>query len=232
MGFFSMFSNKNEQAAQNDQISGLKKGRAAAYGQLDKGLAGLTGQYGTARSEFDPLQATYNKGSQSYADALGLNGPEGNTRATAQFQTGPGYQFAVQQAQQGILRNQSATGMLGSGNTDIALQDRGNQLANQEYGSYLDRLGGYDAKAMSVAGARAGIDTGLGNQILGVGRDKAQIGWNTETGTGQARANYQLGKDRTSANIFGAITGGLSLGAKLLGAGGGGVTAPFAAGLR
>lgn len=218
MGLFSMFSDKNEKAGRDAQIGGLHKGRQVSYEELDKGLAGLAGQYGRARSEFDPLAETYNKGSQSYADALGLNGPEGQARARTGFQTGPGYDFTVNQALEGVKRNQSASGMLGSGNTDIALQDRAHGLANQEWGGYLDRLGGYDSKAIGVAGARAGIDTGLGDQMLGVGRDKANIGWQTETGIGGAKANYQFGKDRTSSNIFGAITGGLSLGAKLLGA--------------
>ena len=157
-----------------------------------------------------------------YANALGLGGAAGHDAATGAFQAGPGYDYAVKQGLQGIMRNASSLGNIASGNTAMALQDRGNQLANQEYGGWLDRLSGYDPLAMGVAGAQAGVSTGLGDRLLGLAGDRAGINWAADTGIGGARGNYQMGKDQTGANIFGAITGGLNLGAKLLGSGMGG----------
>lgn len=217
MSWWDIFSNSNEDQARKDQIGGLNSGRNEAYKYLDLGLQGLGGQYGNALGYFKDLASTYGRGSRSYADALGLNGAQGQTRARSQFQTGPGYQFQQDQAAQAALRAGSAQGMLGSGNTSLALENNASQLANQEWGSYLDRLGGYDSKALAAAGAQAGISTGYGDAIMNANSQKANIGWNAETGIGQANANYELGKDRTSANIFGAITGGLSLGSKFLG---------------
>jgi hypothetical protein len=155
-----------------------------------------------------------------YANALGLGGAQGTQDAQGAFQAGPGYDYAVKQGLQGVMRNASSLGNIASGNTAMALQDRGNQLANQEYGGWLDRLQGYDPLAMHTADARAGISTGLGDRLLGLAGDRAGINWAADTGIGSARGNYEMGKDQSGANIFGAITGGLSLGARLLGMGG------------
>ena len=94
--------------------------------------------------------------------------PPAVTAAEGAFQEGPGYDYAVQQGLQGVMRNASSLGNIASGNTAMALQDRGNQLANQEYGGWLDRLSGYDPLAMHTAGAQAGISTGLGDRLLGL----------------------------------------------------------------
>lgn len=217
MGIFDMFSNKNEKKGRDEQIRGLRRGRDEAFKYLGAGEGELRGRYGEADDFFEPLSDTYGRGSRAYAEALGLYGDEGIDAARGRFRAGPGYEFQQEEAAQRALRQGSAMGMLGSGNTAIALQDRASSLADQEYDDYLDRLGGYDSKAMGVAGSRAGIATGLGDRLMDVNRDRSEIGWNTETGVGQARGNYQLGKDRTSSNIFGALTGGLKLGTKLLG---------------
>lgn len=219
MGLFDLFSDKNEKKAANAQKAGLDAGRTAAYGYLDTGLAGATDQYGTAKAEFDPYAARYESGASSYADALGLGGPEGTARVQGQFAASPGYQFQQDEAAKAALRSGSAAGMLGSGNTYAAILGRSSDLANQEYGGYLDRLSEYDQRGLTTAGARAGIDTGLGDVINNTNVNKADIGWQTETGKGQATANYQLGKDRTGQNIFSAVTGGLKLAAPFLSGG-------------
>lgn len=220
MGLMDLFSDKNEKKAAAAQKAGLVAGENKANTYLDTGLNQATGSFNQAQGYYAPLAATYNKGAQSYADALGLNGPDGNAKATAAFQTSPGYSFARDEALQGVMRQMAASGMLSSGNNQIALMDRANNLANQQWGSYLDRLGGYNPLAMQAAGAQAGIATNLGGLQYDTGQKKAGYGWQAETGKGEADANYQLSKNQTGANIFNALTGGLSLGAKLLGVGG------------
>lgn len=220
MGFFDMFSNSNEKKARDAQIQGLNRGRSLAFGNLNQGEQAVRGSYGAADALYQPQYDRYQAGSGLYADALGVNGAGGTQHAQDAFQTGPGYGFQVSEALKGVLRNSSATGNLASGNTLTALQDRGNQLANQEFGGWLDRLSGYDSNLAGATAGRAGIKTGLGDRLLGLAGDRAGINWAAETGAGQARGQYQLGKDQTSQNIFGAIVGGLKLGTKLLGMGG------------
>jgi hypothetical protein len=217
MGLLDLFSDKNEAKARDEYTQGYTRARTRAQNRLNVGERDLRGQYGQASGYFDPLAERYGRGSEMYANALGLGGAAGNQAAQGAFQEGPGYDYAVQQALQGVMRNASSLGNVASGNTAMALQDRGNQLANQEYGGWLDRLSGYDPLAMGAAGAQAGIGTGLGDRLLGLAGDRAGIDWAADTGIGGVRGNYQAGKDQTGANIFGAITGGLNLGAKLLG---------------
>ena len=231
MGFLDLFSDKNEKAARDEYTKGYTTARKSAFGSLAEGERDVRGQYGNALGYYDPYAARYNAGSQMYANALGLGGQGGTQAAQGAFQAGPGYDYAVKQGLQGVMRNASSLGNIASGNTAMALQDRGNQLANQEYGGWLDRLQGYDPLAMHTADARAGISTGLGDRLLGLSGDRAGINWAADTGIAGARGNYQMGKDQTGANIFGAITGGLKLGGQLLGMGTG-VSAPVIPGLR
>jgi len=222
MGLFDFFSDKNEKAARDEYTRGYDKARRSSFGSLAAGEKDLRGQYGRARGYYDPYAARYNAGSEMYSNALGLGGDAGRTAAEGAFKEGPGYDYAVKQGMQGVMRNASSLGNIASGNTAMALQDRGNQLANQEYGGWLDRLSGYDPLAMHTADAQAGISTGLGDRLLGLAGDRAGINWAADTGIAGARGNYQMGKDQTGANIFGGIMGGLKLGTRLLGMGGGG----------
>lgn len=120
-----------------------------------------------SRAALDQAIAAYSPYAQSgqaantmYSNALGLNGADGNTAATSAFQAGPGYQFALDQGTQAALRGASAGGMLNSGNTLTALAGFGQGLANQEYGSWLDRLQGQSAQGLQAASGQA---QGYGN---------------------------------------------------------------------
>jgi hypothetical protein len=131
---------------------------------------------------FDPSIATANTGAGLYADALGINGAEGNGRATGAFQAGPGYGFAMDQGLQGVTRAASAGGMLASGNTMNAAQKYGQGLANQEYGNWLGRLAPY------VGEQRTGLE------------NKAALGSLISTGRME---NNNAGIDRLQSNING-----------------------------
>src|SRR6185312_9706220 len=54
-----------------------------------------------------------------YGDALGVNGAEGNARATSAFQTSPGYDFALNQGLDALERRAGAQGRLSSGQTGL-----------------------------------------------------------------------------------------------------------------
>ena len=120
-------------ATDNTAIAALQQQNA---GYLDD----YESQYGTT---FDASTAQATAGANMYANAMGLNGPEGNAAAIAAYQTGPGYQWSVDQAMQGALRGASASGMLASGNTLAAVTELGQNLANQDYGNWAGGLSPY-----------------------------------------------------------------------------------------
>jgi hypothetical protein len=196
----SIFSGRAGRLAANYMAGKLEEGKQEAYGALDKAQTGANDLYGRAQGRYTPLSDIAGRGMGLYADAMGLNGADGNARASGAFQAGPGYQFALDQGSQAALRGAAAGGQLASGNTLMALNRYGQGLANQEYGSWLNNLGGYNAMGQNVAGAQAGLDTGLAEFGLNVANNKAQIGTNAAQGIASAGAGGLMAGQQAAAN--------------------------------
>ena len=212
MGLFDLFSDKNEKKAANAQKAGLRAGRDVAYGELDKGISDYNRFADQAYGEFTPYADAGRKGTNTYTDALGLNGADAAAAARDTFTKSAGYDFARDEAMQAVERSASAGGYLGSGNLATALQDRAAGLASTESNAWLDRLNGLMGQGVNVAGQQANVRTGQGTAAYNTAGTKGQIGWNTETGQGAAEAEYQKSKDQTGMNIFNSVTGLLKLG--------------------
>jgi hypothetical protein len=153
-----------------NQVSSINEGTDSAISRLD-----------SASALYRPAYDRGEKAGSVYSDSLGLNGAEGNQRAVNSFQTGPGYQFEVDQATNAAARKASALGMGASGNTLTALATLGQNLANKEYGGWQDRLKGVSDQGMQAAGGmaniasqQAGYDYGRGQSLSGVYGQNAQ----------------------------------------------------------
>lgn len=178
-----------------------------AQGQLDEIQGQNTGiinnfeqQYGNT---FDPSTARATAGANLYADAQGINGPDGNARAVGAFQAGPGYQFALDQGMQALTRGASAGGMLASGNTLTAAQQYGQGLANQEYGGWLGRLAGYNGQEQAGLENQAALGSLVSTARL---ENNAQRGEGLQSGINgrQQAIGSALGG---AANAFGQAAG-------------------------
>ena len=138
MSFFSDLFNpskKYDQAAQAIQ-TGIQQGRSEAQPLYTQGISDLKNYYGQGVGALNiPFQGA-NAGAGLYGDLTGANGPEGQARARAAFQTDPGYQFARDQALQATDRASGTGGMQYSGNVLSALEDRASGLAQQQYGQW------------------------------------------------------------------------------------------------
>lgn len=213
-------------------LTGSKTGKAtmAAADQnkvLISGLQGLgnniinTGEgksEGALDSSIGSYQPWVDSGKNAntlYGDAIGLNGADGNARATGAFQAGPGYEFARNEAEQSGLRAASAGGMLASGNTLAALSDRSQGLADQEYGSWLDRLAGTSSQGLQAAGGQA---AGYGAQSeLYQGTAGDRLGLESSVTQGLMGVNNQIAQAKEAQNaakggfLKGLIGGGLKL---------------------
>lgn len=223
MSLLDLFSDKNEKAAADALKAGYQTGKKDAYGAIDTGVSNANEDYAAALGLYQPLAQTFSKGSQTYADALGLNGADGNARAVSAYQTGPGYQFALDQALQAVNRGASAQGQLGSGQTSLDTMKAAYGLANQDHGNWLDRLSGYNGLAGQAADSQSNIYGGMAGMDYNAGTAKAGYGWNAATGAAGAEADFQKGKDQTGANIIGAALG---VGKSLTGMIGGGFSGP------
>jgi hypothetical protein len=151
-------------AGQGRQLSALGEGYDAAQGFNQE-----------ARDGFQPYAEGGAAAFGSYQDALGLNGADGRARAVDAFRTGPGYDFMVNQSTDAAARKASALGLTASGNTLDAITRLGSNLADQEYGSYLDRLSGVSQMGMTATGQQAGVLQGMGTTATNYGQNRSNI---------------------------------------------------------
>jgi hypothetical protein len=209
------------------QLTTLQSGRDSALAALRSGTDAAKAGYDKAAGLYDHyIPGAYASWDQML-DAAGVNGGAGNDRARGAFRASPGYQWQVDQALDQTNRSAAASGQLVSGNTLTALQDRANNLADQEYGTYYDRLSGIADRGRSAVDAQAGIYTGKGNLDAnlgsgeaglynGFGKDAAgvygnaaasQAGIITNTTQAQAGAMSDLGNRLIGANDAAARAG-------------------------
>lgn len=92
----------------------------------------------TAQQQQADLNQFSNQFNQNYTPTL-LQGYTG-AQAGQILSNTPGYQFQLQQGDQQVLRNQAATGGLMTGNTAIALDTFGQNLAANTYNTYMGNL--------------------------------------------------------------------------------------------
>lgn len=183
-----------------DPLTQSWMGLADKYGGLADQWGGLATRYGGLADQYAGLAPGDLSARAMYLNTLGLNGAEGNQAAVDAFHVSPGYQFQVDEANKNILRNGAATGNVLSGNVGIALNDRAQQLANQEYGTWQNRLsdqGNNIYKDYSGVGAAYG---GMGNAYTGQGNAYAGIG-SAYSGAGNTLSNKASALNNL-ANLF------------------------------
>lgn len=230
MGIFDIFTGDSAREAADANQARLTASKGAGLGYLDAGKTGALSSLDSAAGAYSPLAAKYGRATTLGLDGLGVNGPEGNARAVDAFKAGPGYDWRVSQALDQTNRAAAATGSLNGGNTLAALSDRAGNMANQEYGSWLDRLSGYVSPELSATGgyasataAKAPIYMGDAGARIGLENSTTQGINNQETQAANAEMAgssnlWGLGLNLAKLGV-GAATGGTSL---LGGMGGGG----------
>ena len=157
----------------------------------------------------------------------GLDGPEAYQQAIAQVEGSPEFAAMMQQGEEALLQNASATGGLRGGNTQAALMQMRpailSQLIEQQYG----RLGGLAGAGQQAAGgiAQMGQAASAGQAAMGlqggqnIGNVLGQIGASRAGGLMAQGAAYQQGLQSAGRGVAGGA--GTYLGLK--------TTAPAAA---
>ena len=217
MALGDLFSNDNERKGRDILVGGYNQAETRANKRLNQGAKVIRNQGTAALGEFAPYTAGGAGAAALYGDAIGLGGADGNARAVGAFRTSPGYDFMVGQGLDALDRRAASRGMLASGNNQIDTMRFMGGVADQEYSDWLDRLDAEQKFGADVAGQRAGIRTDMGSSIAGIRTKQGGLAYDTAVEKAKARAGYQVGKDQTAANTWGAVTGGASLGAQLLG---------------
>ena len=221
-----------------NRVAGINvnKGYDTALGALDTGQQALESGYGAAKDTKerisgqmgDVAQQGFNAQSDMWTpwtvpglnayknmDTL-LNDPNGYNTILQKYQSSPQFQFQLKQATDAVQRSAAATGNRLGGAQLAALSGRANDVANQSFNGWLDRLQqmaqtGFNAQSnLSQAqnnlttgrtnalqyGDTSALDVGMGKDVLGINQQRGDIGINR----GQDMANLALGRGTIGAN--------------------------------
>jgi len=132
---------------------------------------------------------------------IGMSGPEAQQAAIQQLEQSPQMQAMMQQGEQAILQNASATGGLRGGNTQAALAQFRPQmlsdLINQQYG----RLGGLAGVGLQTQGnlAQLGQSAAAGQASQGLQTGQAIAGLLGQQGQAEAGGMMASGSGRSGA---------------------------------
>ena len=220
MGLFDIFSGSAGKQAGADQIAGIQQGKDEATAAFGQGRDALTTDYAKGLQEWDPVTKTANQGESAYADAMGLNGPEGSARAQAAFRTDPSYQFKLSQGLAAAKAQAAKNGTSMSGGQLIDLNNYAQGTADQGWNNYIQGLSPFLGQATTAAGARSGIDTGLGNAINASYTNQGQLDYGADTSIGKAQAGADMADYNASGNLWGAGLGLAGDAAQFFGGGG------------
>lgn len=180
MGIFDTFTGDTAKKAAAENTTLFQGNQAMGNDALRGGQANATNALSTSAGFYGNLANKYGGATSLALDALGVNGAEGNQRATSAFQASPGYQWMVDQSLDGINRKAAATGSAATGNTLAALSDRAGNMANQEYQGWLGNLNSYVSPELQATGGQAGsyaamapVYTQTANSIANLGTTTA-----------------------------------------------------------
>lgn len=217
-GLFDIFSNDNAEQAAAQRKAGLQQGYDALSGMYGQGRDAITTNYGNAGDLYKNLLKGYEGGSTAYGDAVGANGPEGFSRAVSNFKTDPGYGFSMDQGLQALQRTHAAAGNLNSGNADADTLKFSQGLADQSYGSYVQRLLPYFSGTQAATAGAAGVATGQGIALNTSFQGQGGAANANYTGQGAADAAATMNNYNVSSNMWNGIGAAVKAGSSLFGA--------------
>lgn len=178
-----------------------KAASSASSAQQQSAQMGIDEQ----RRQFDELRRLLEPYTQAGLPALkqqqallGLEGPEAQQAAINAIQNQPGFQAMIQQGENAMLQNASATGGLRGGNLQGAMAQFRPQMLAQAIQDQYSRLGGMTSLGQqSAAGVgTAGMETGRGIAAL-LGQ------------MGAAQAGGILGAAQAQQKMYGSLMQGM-----------------------
>lgn len=185
--------------------------KTAANAQIDASEMGVEEQ----RRQFDAVQELLKpyvdaglSGLTGQQDLLGINGTAAQQAAIGNINNSAEMQTYLQQGENAILQNASATGGLRGGNTQAALAQFRPQLLNQLINQRYQNLAGMTALGQNAA-------AGTGN----AGMQTASNISNLYQQTGAAQAGAALAQGQANANMWNGVTGAIGqvAGMKMMG---------------
>lgn len=156
-----------------------------------------------ATQALSPYADTGAPATRALSDFAGLNGPDAANNAMAMYHTSPGYEFARDEGLRGIDANAAARGMLRSGATEKAEIGYSEGLANQDFGSYLNRLSTYAGQGLQAGANQAQTATGGATQQSSIAGG-ATTNQTAALGAGVGTVGGALSKYLGTGSVYGS----------------------------
>jgi len=198
-------------------INTVQQGYGQAIDAVGQRYGQATDAGNRAVEGFQPLIDKSMAGYDLYQNSQGINGAAGRDAALAAFQTGPGYQWQVDQATQGAQRAANKIGGAYGGNAQDAVTRLSSNLANQEWTNWQKGLSGYVDAAQNAVSGQAGALTNLAGIYQNQGNTESQLYANQgkdvsalQVGQGKDVGTLQVGQGKDTASIYSDAAKGLS----------------------
>jgi hypothetical protein len=162
--------------------------QAAAY---DRATQAQVDMFNQGQKATAPWRQSGSKALTQYEKLMGLRGGGSQEKAFEDFRNTPGYQFQQDEMMRMLEGTSAAGGTFGSGQMAKDLMKYGGNLADQNYGSYMDRL-----QNMSTVGSNAATNSASQMQALGKNMGQNAIG------AGQAQAAGQINQANLMTNLM------------------------------
>ena len=164
------------------------------------GIAQQDKQFEAIQKLLDPYVQGGYKGLSGQMDLAGMNGAAPQQSAIDALRGSPQFTSLLQQGEDSILSNASATGGLRGGNTQAALGQFGPQLLAQVIEQQYGRLGGLTSMGQNAAAGVGNAGMQTGNNIAGLLQQQ-----------GAAQAGGALAQGKAWAAVPGAIGSGFGM---------------------
>lgn len=175
----------------SQQRSAASQASDAQTAASEAGIAKQGRQFDAMRKLLEPYVAAGGPALQAQQAMLGFGGPAAQQAQIGAVENSPLFQSLLNQGEQGMLSNASATGGLRGGNLQGAMAQFRPQLLAQQLEDRYAKLGGLTSLGQQSATGvgTAGMQTGSMNAAL-----MGQIG--------QAQAGRAIGEGRANASLL------------------------------
>jgi hypothetical protein len=193
-------------------IAGRQKASAAkrAAGQQEEmyraGLSEQEAKLYDIQQLLNPYTDLGKKAIEGQQNLIGLGTPEAQKQAISSIEQGPQFQAMVQQGENSLLQNASATGGLRGGNIEAALAQFRPSLLSSLIQQQFQQLGGLGNQGLQASNALSGFTQNTGNNKANLFGQigSAQAGASLAQGAASA-APWQMASDLGSTYLGGKI---------------------------
>ena len=148
-------------------------GLAGSEQALDIGREDIMQAFAQGSRPLERFSGVGARANRQQAALSGALGPEAQRRAYAEFQSSPGQDYLVEQAEKALVRQAAATGGLGGGELLTDLQRNAVGLAAQDFQNAFSRLGSVADRGLTASGQLGSLGANRAGQLGGIGTTRA-----------------------------------------------------------